>query len=1669
MASLGYRVPGTIIREQTRPTTTALSSAQRTTAVVAEFNPKIRITGEPVVKSDPLLGTQYINKSAAALGVSNAQITAIAIINGTTWVVGTATEGLRLTTNSGSSFTAITVASTNGGLPSDFITSLYYDSGRLYIGTPSGMAYTPDAGLTFVKYSISTTPALPSNQVNDVFAQGSSIYVATAAGLAISRDGGNSFSVYDSVGSRETVEITFNADTTSTLQEKRWSLFTTAGQEYRVWYNVGGGGTDPGGTGIPVQVNIPAGSNAAQVASATAAAINAIGGNPFLATPNGFALNIQQNTGGEMSTPSLAGDSGFTLTTQTAGANATSGYQEFGLLLPASTNSGLNPNTDYSFVVNGTEYRFTTGAVAPLISDLAGPGPGPTGLLNGAVRLDSSGNPVDIANETLSSSLVSFPTYVATVISEGGGLDDIRITNPVTGASSVVRLSAGTNYADLFQGGQEIQDITAINDTSRSLQGKYIRIFSPSAEHYMWFSVNGNGVDPATLPTTIPALDPTRGKRIDIPAIGSSAWIALNDNGFGNRGKVVSKIIADLTEGTPAFPFKAEAGTTAETFRLVYDLNNDAAATLASTGESVSFPQTGTTAWTSAVPQLPVTFTNASSTITCLNHNLAIGQVVRFNTVTGVSSIVADTVYYVLSTPDADTFTIAADHLSSSPAIVADANGTGTLSLTGVSGLAANYSVTFADNVANVYTTGNWYFTFTLVSATGSPSTEVGFYVYFGADPGPLPGYANGIQVTLAGGETGTAIAGLVRTALTANSTFFANGIAGTNVGATLPISGKSAGEAEVTQNGVGTAITTVTITPGYQGQSILGTTSGRDPRRSGVQFTLTEPYASTGLGGKYFTINSPTNPYGVIYDIESSYKTFTTSDVGGSGRIPLTVNISASDNDATVAQKTSAAISSTLSGQFTVSRTGATMRVTTVAAANVANASAGTSGFTVPSPVKQGGKGLFGYTSRNAPVDGREPIKDVLTVSTLGDVRGLGGSYFLLNSQTNKYVVWYNVNGTNTNEAAAIVAANPGASFVEVDLNGGESDINVANATIAALTSSVIGVFSYLPGGATRGIRTTTYGSVLPDSGDYNTGFVFNVTEQGRNATLAQSNINTVYVFGDDVFAGHASGVNISRNNGSTWTETFTVLGNSLSSNSVNDIYVKSNVVYVATDQGVDVSTNGGLTFTPTDIGPGKTFNENVSKIEVSNNYVFAATDSGLKVSTNSGTSFVERTTADGLTANDIMSLALYKQTLFVGTFNGFNYTLNTDVVQNVANGGVDILAIGSVTGLRNFVLNQDYVYEPNGTITWLPSARNTPAAASTYFVTYNYNRPATDFYKKYAYEDFGSFVDDWQMPTGDHLGNIFVYLAFETIRVSRLIIVPIPPGSSATNYINGIQSLEDTDIQDLVVLSADPEVQVVGQFHVDERSAPENARYRVYWTGPLAGQPLGDKDTPASVIGQKQLLKSERVTFVNTPRGTVSYLLEDGRTGTKVVDGSFIAGALAVYYNAQAGGAPNVEIIGKVIPGIRLFPEDIDEFYTTRRLERAGQESIYLINPVGSLALPVVVDDLTTDSSSLEKQSPNIVRSKDYINRDVAIQIKNSFQGKLMINPGQHIKNINTFMQSLFNQYRGANVIAEIKNISASRSPDRPDTIKIFYAYEAIYTHKYTEGEYYLSIPTG
>ena len=185
--------------------------------------------------------------------------------------------------------------------------------------------------------------------------------------------------------------------------------------------------------------------------------------------------------------------------------------------------------------------------------------------------------------------------------------------------------------------------------------------------------------------------------------------------------------------------------------------------------------------------------------------------------------------------------------------------------------------------------------------------------------------------------------------------------------------------------------------------------------------------------------------------------------------------------------------------------------------------------------------------------------------------------------------------------------------------------------------------------------------------------------------------------------------------------------------------------------------------------------------------------------------------------------------------------------------------------------------------------------------------------------------------------------------------------------------------------------------------------------------------------------------------------------------MDGSFLAGLITAYYNSRPGANPNVEVMGKIMPGFTLYREDFDNYYSKSRLTRAGQESLYLLQPVGSIGQPKVIDDLTTDSSTLERQNPNIIRSKDYINTDIANQMERNFQGKLMPDPGIHATAMLNYLSLLFSQYKQNKIVVKYKDLSVTRSSNRADTMVIKYAWEGVYTHKYTDGTYYIVVPTG
>lgn len=693
-------------------------------------------------------------------------------------------------------------------------------------------------------------------------------------------------------------------------------------------------------------------------------------------------------------------------------------------------------------------------------------------------------------------------------------------------------------------------------------------------------------------------------------------------------------------------------------------------------------------------------------------------------------------------------------------------------------------------------------------------------------------------------------------------------------------------------------------------------------------------------------------------------------------------------------------------------------------------------------------------FTTFDAAVLGINGVLEQSTVTCSADVKSYGGKYFLLSSTSDDYYVWFNVN--NTNPDPGIVDR----IGVQVNLIGNESTSTIAD-YISFELNYLVDFVAPNPALNVITITCALQGPVNNDITAGTSGFLVGVTTQGSLSVLLANNVKSLFLENDDLYVGTANGINVSYNNGDSWTATITTT-QGLASNNITDIYKSGNTMYVSTDTGVDLSSDAGVSFTAA-----PSISENVNQIATSGSVIYASADTGLYVSTDSGVTFSKKTTANGLASNDTNSVALKGYVGYVGTFSGLNTTKNIDMVTEVATGGVSVVKAGSLATLSNFNLNIDFVSLPTGEIVWKNTASNLPVPGANVYVDYDYNRPASDFNKMYTYDRFDLFAQDWQMPTSDFLGNVFIYIAFEVIGIDVISFVPVRPTATDLDYIDALNMIKERSVQDIVCLNTSEAVQTQVAFSVKERSAPENAYYRTYWTGGAENFPLGDAETPNTLINRRSLIFGERVVFINAARGQVSFLTEAGTQQTMQVDGAFMAGLIVTYYNIT--GSPNVEVMQKIMPGFTLYASDFDDYYSKSRLVAGGAAGLYTLEAVGSTGLPRVVDPLTTDITTIEKSDPNIIRAKDYINTDLAIQIRANFQGRLLTDPNQHATSLVQYMNVLFGQYKSTRVIVSFKGLSAVRDPSNPQKFLIKYAFQVVYTHKYTDGEFYLDIPTG
>jgi hypothetical protein len=398
-------------------------------------------------------------------------------------------------------------------------------------------------------------------------------------------------------------------------------------------------------------------------------------------------------------------------------------------------------------------------------------------------------------------------------------------------------------------------------------------------------------------------------------------------------------------------------------------------------------------------------------------------------------------------------------------------------------------------------------------------------------------------------------------------------------------------------------------------------------------------------------------------------------------------------------------------------------------------------------------------------------------------------------------------------------------------------------------------------------------------------------------------------------------------------------------------------------------------------------------------------------------------------------------------------------DSLLYTTSGIASVTYAGRQKGLKDLIEGTDFnltgdqiVFTSSGILT----------VGATYFVTYYYTRPASDYkYKEFTnYEDVVNDLGD-DIPA-NKLVNI-AKLALKYYNVPSIGVVQVPAETS-TDYANALDLIKYRDVQTVQCLTTNSTVRSTLIAHINERSLPSNKRERVTYLGTAIGTTLGDDSDPASIRGISFAIKNERVQMINATRAT--YYYNDPTTKaelTTTVDGSMIAAAVAAYRDSFSH--PTTSLLNRTIPGLDLFVEDFDDYYSEYKLTLAGSSSVYLIAP-SALGGMLVIDDLTTDNTTVERNNTNIITAKDYVCKDVRYQMDRTFKGSLIKNRPSYQRVVFNYLTLLFTAYKTNNVIEETGTLTVTLPTTRRDTVNIFYSYYAVYTHKYTEGTYSIEL---
>ncbi len=635
----------------------------------------------------------------------------------------------------------------------------------------------------------------------------------------------------------------------------------------------------------------------------------------------------------------------------------------------------------------------------------------------------------------------------------------------------------------------------------------------------------------------------------------------------------------------------------------------------------------------------------------------------------------------------------------------------------------------------------------------------------------------------------------------------------------------------------------------------------------------------------------------------------------------------------------------------------------------------------------------------------------------------------------------------SSDNPEAAVAGTNGIAHTASISVDGTPNAISVYGYESLTIGTLITAINADLSGAVAS--WNTASNSIQVTSSTTGSGSSIAITNTNLFSALTNANASvTTAVPGAVAIAGSQEfGLNVLS------TDTTPLLANSRYFFKVNS------TEYMILTGGSSPTYNQLVTLIQSEIsGDGITATFATSDIKITNNSTGTGNDVEITAGSNNSASKGELTlTLSGAVL--YQRLAGKCQVLFTPDNGTTNYVFG--VREDISAGATKVTLTGAESQLKLIDQNSD------GSANKLIFKNNFISSGAKYYVSYTYNREETDYLKYKEFTNFDDLTEDlgYEIPANDLV--IIGKIALKTFGIPKIGVIQVPldnEGNAANvSYIDALDQIRYRDVQTVCALNTNTNVLSAVKAHVIQCSLPENGRYRIAYFGAAAGTPVGSEEDSGSLKGLAVALKHERCILINATRATHYYVdVDTGEELSTIIDGSVIAAILAAYRDSYA--SPVTTLLNQTVPMINLFEEDYDDYYSEYYLTEAGTSSCYLVAPASGLCR--VIDDLTTDNSTIEKNNINIITAKDYIAKDVAIQMDRAFKGQLIKDRSAYKDSVQGYLTDLFKQYKANSVIESMGSLSVNLPTTKRDTVEIFYSYYAVYTHKYTVGRFSLAI---